>query len=90
MNLELNGYLLKVNTKTDWDDVWSTVKARYDMWEASQGRKFFIGDSVSFTIETGRNRGHYSGIIDKLGVKAAKIIVHGIEWSMPYSYLSKV
>ena len=85
----LNDILLGAITKEEWDMIWSTTKARFSMWEASLGRKFMADDAVTFDIETGRNRGHYSGVIKKLGGTTAKVNVHGIEWTIGYSFLKK-
>lgn len=57
MNSELDTYLTQLNTKEDWDEVWAMTKARYGMFEAQQGRKFKVGESIQFDIDTGRQQG---------------------------------
>ena len=90
MNQELDAYLNRVNTKEAWDEVWAMVKTRHNMFQSQQGRRFKIGDSVQFDIETGKHRGHYAGVITKMRTTSATIKTNNSyysEWNMPYDYL---
>jgi hypothetical protein len=87
VSTELERILRTANSKKEWDDIWNTVKARYEMWEASKGANFKIGDSVQFDIEKGRNYGHYTGIITALKTKSAQIQTPRGQWTVGYAFL---
>lgn len=90
MSYILDQFLNHIETKEDWNEVWDIVRARYGMWEAQQGKKFHINDSVTFDIDTGRNRGHYSGIITKMTTRTATIQTSRLEWHVGYSFLKLI
>ena len=89
MRAELDRFLASVKTKEDWDEVWDIVRGRHGMWEASLGRNFTVGDSVSFEIDKGRNRGYYTGVITGMTTRAAKVKTSYMEWTVGFSYLRK-
>lgn len=87
---ELDEILSQAVTNEEWDKIWNMTKARYNMFQSSQGRRFRVGDSVQFDYPSGKHRGHYTGVITKMKTTSATIKTNTsyyTEWNMPYSYL---